>query len=474
MLSHWVDTAWTRQEDGALSGRPLAPLPDALLRLGQHPGDLPTGLSGRARAGRFIRLLAGAGYGRRQCLAADVAMLFDAEHTLFRIETEELRRLDRRWRDARFTFGDGLPPTRAGIGGTLEAYALSPALAARLRPADARLYVSTDQSLWSARPAGPARALPDALVFHDDTLPVPITLMVEATTACTYRCGFCYGRHLAQRMLGLPAFLAMLDDLPALAAVEFTGEGEPLLNKNLPAMIRACKARGAFVHLTTNGSRMTPERAALICDLGIDVVATSMESLDPASFARLRPGGELAEVKNAMALLAGERQARGRGPDLLLWVTLLRSSLHEIDAFLDYAAAAGFARVEFQVLNRLAAYRRFYTADLAAEMLEAADLEVHRNRPTTSARARLVIDELLAIHGGRRCDIFMGAATADSRGEVTPCRLLKAPQHPSVGNLAHQPLEEIWADPGFAHFRFTLQHGVVLNACDGCAYVAGA
>lgn len=474
MLSRWIDTAWTAAADGALTGHPLRPLPDALLRLDRRRGDAPGDLGPRAGHGRQIRLLAGAGYSGARRVAADVPLLFDPEKQVFRMDAAEAGRLEGRWRDARLVAAGRLPRP-AGIGGKLDAPALSPAIAARLTPSGAVLLVDDDRALWSGDDGvAMAAALPDAVLFHGDDLSAPITLLVEATTACNYRCGFCYGRHLAQGVMRLPAFLAMIEKLPALAAVEFTGEGEPLLNKALPAMIRACKARGAWVHLTTNGSLMTPERAALILDLGVDTVATSMESLDPARFARLRPGGDLAEVKRAIALLAAEGRARGGGPDLLLWVTLLRSTLGEIDAFLDYAEAAGFARVEFQLLNRLAAYRRFYDEALRAEMLDVTELLTFRARPSTSASARRVIDEILDIHAGRRCDIFMGALTVDWQGAVTPCRLLKTPQHPNAGHLRHTDLDRIWRDPGFVDFRFALQHGVVLNACDGCAYVAGA
>ncbi|PWR21981.1 radical SAM protein [Zavarzinia compransoris] len=475
MLSDWVETAWTRHADGSLLGRPLRPLPDVLQRLDGRRGTLPGDLSPRARQGRAIRLLAGAGYGAEGRLAGDVAMSFDPAGQRFTIAAAEARALEQRWRETPLAATPGPVPVPAGIGGKIDALPLSPALAARLRAAGQDLLAGSERRLWAG--GGGALvpgALPDAVVFHDDALPVPLTLMIETTTACNFRCGFCYGRHVAQGVMKPDAFLAVLEHLPALAAVEFTGEGEPLLNRHVPDMIRAVKARGAWVHLTTNGSRMTRERAGMIVDLGIDTVATSMESLDAARFARLRPGGDLAEVQRAMALLVEERRRRGRGPDLLLWVTLLRSTLGEIDAFLDYAGSAGFARVEFQVLNGLAAYRRFYDADLAAELLTGAELRQHRDRPTTSSRTRQVIDDLLAIQAGRRCDIFMGALTVDWRGQVMPCRLLKSPQHPSAGDLGRLSLDEIWHDPGFAEFRFALQHGVVLNACDGCAYVAGA
>lgn len=475
MLSHWVDTAWTRRADGALEGRPTAPLPAALMRLAERHDIGPLGLSSRALGTEGVRLRAGLGYGHARQLAGDVAMVFNPVDRRFQISEAEVKTVERRWAEAVFAVRSNLPVFPAGVGGTLPHTGISDDLARAMGLDGPGLRTSGDGALWArAGDAAHSEVSPDAIVFHSDELREPTTLTVEVTTACNFRCGFCYGRHITQGVMRLDAFLAILDALPYLTAVEFTGEGEPLMNKDLPEMIRACKSKGAWVHLTTNGSRMTRDRVETIFDLGVDAVATSMESLDPTTFAHLRPGGDLEEVKRAMASLGAEKRARGCGPDLLLWVTLLRSSLDQIDTFLDYAEEAGFARVEFQTLNRLAAYQRFYSPELKAELLSPQDLQAHRDRPSCSERARAVIDEILATNSGQRCDIFMGSTMVYWQGEVTPCRLLKVPQHPTCGNARHTPLAEIWRDTGFVDFRFALQHGIVLNACDGCAYVAGA
>lgn len=480
MLGQWIDTCWTNDGDGSMAARLHGPLPAALLDLAGSHDDGPLGLSPRARGGAGrgagLGIVAGLGYRRARRVAAEVSMRFDPATRMLRIAPAERARLDARWAAAALRPAEVLPPVGSGIGATLEHRQISPDLGTILSQPGGRLLATSDRSLWVGAPIDPdaAQDLPDAVLFHDDALPAAMTLTVEATTACNYRCGFCYGRHIAQGIMRLPEFLAVLERLPPLTAVEFTGEGEPLMNRDVPEMIRACKARGAWVHLTTNGSRMTRARAELIVDLGIDAVATSMETLDPARFARLRPGGDLAEVQGAIACLAATRAERGRGPELLLWVTLLKSSLGEIDAFLDYAEQAGFAKVEFQVLNRLAAYRRFYGPELESELLDPADLRAARDAPATSPRARRVLEEVLATQSGRRCDIFMGSTMVYWQGAVTPCRLLKVPQHPVCGDARTTPLEQIWQDPGFRNFRFALQHGVVLNACDGCAYVAAA
>ncbi len=476
VLAHWVKTKWSRDKNGAIIGKPIEPLPDTLLDLDKFRETDPFSLSDRTRCNNGIRLLAGLGDVRQGWLAADVAMLFDPETRSFKVSATDLADLEERWRVASFHPETAPSHYSAGIGGKLEFHPISRRVYHRVAKKGAELFANVERSLWTAikQELAISEYLPSALVFHCDILPKPITLTIEATTACNFRCSFCYGRHLKQGVMRLPDFLRVLKNLPPIAAAEFTGEGEPLLNKDVPDMIRACKARGAWVHLTTNGSKMTRKRAELIVDLDVDAVATSIETLDPRRFAELRPGGELADVKHAIELLTEVRAARGHGPELLLWVTLLQSSLGEIDSFLEYAKSAEISKVEFQVLNRLPSYQRFYTPELKAEMLSDSDLLEYRNRPSTSGQARRVIDELLAIHSGRTCEIFRGSTMVYWQGSVTPCRLLKVPHQPSFGDARETHLEQIWQVQDFRTFRFALQHGVVLKACDGCAYVAGA
>lgn len=476
MLSAWVDTKWQRQTDGTLLGQPQEPLPSALLALDKRRGNEPLDLSERARNGAEIKLLAGLGYSGTHGLAMDVQMFFNPQTHCFRILAAEAEVLSARWLRAVFTARSEMLTAKSGIGGKQKDQPISFSLARRIFPNTGGYLVSEDESLWCAPGLAEPNnfELPSAVIFHSVDLPKPTTLVIEPTTACNFRCSFCYGRHLKQGVMRLPAFLDLLENLPSITAVEFTGEGEPLLNKDVPDMIRAFKARGSWVHLTTNGSRMTPERAAMIHDLRVDSVSTSLESLDAERFSYLRPGGDLTELQQAVAMLVSERKARGYGPEILLWVTLLRSSIDEIDAFLDYAEQAGFARVEFQTLNQLAAYQRFYSDELKAEILSEADLVAHRAKPSTSPRSRQVISELLDIHSGRRCDIFMHSTMVYWQGDVTPCRLLKVPQHPNCGNARQTPLTQIWKGSSFAKFRFALQHGIILNACDGCSSVSHA
>ena len=108
--------------------------------------------------------------------------------------------------------------------------------------------------------------------------------------------------------------------LAPIRKVRLTG-GEPLVRVGLPALVR--KLRRLLPHaelaMTTNGTRL---RAAAVSlrDHGLDTVNISLDTADPAHFARLTGGGQLDRV------LAGVEAARRAGFDRLrLNAVLLRS-----------------------------------------------------------------------------------------------------------------------------------------------------
>jgi MoaA/NifB/PqqE/SkfB family radical SAM enzyme len=78
-----------------------------------------------------------------------------------------------------------------------------------------------------------------------------------------------------------------LDDLKKLGVkfVDFTG-GEPLLNKDLPEMLKYAKNKGFFVQLTNNGS-IYPKYAEEIKD-SVSQLSFSFDTLDPQKYKEIR------------------------------------------------------------------------------------------------------------------------------------------------------------------------------------------
>ena len=129
-------------------------------------------------------------------------------------------------------------------------------------------------------------------------LDTPLSMMVDPSNVCNFKCVFCpTGDHDAlarvQRPVGmmtLELFRKIVDDLAAfpqpLQVLHLYKDGEPLVNKQLEAMVACAKASGRVkrVELTTNGSLLTPQRAEGLIRAGLDGLRVSIYALDDAGY----------------------------------------------------------------------------------------------------------------------------------------------------------------------------------------------
>lgn len=164
-------------------------------------------------------------------------------------------------------------------------------------------------------------------------------LRISLTDRCNYRCIYC--RYGADANPGADALSwAELQELArtfvalGIRKVRLTG-GEPLLRAGVVDYVRFVASLGvADIALTTNGHLLAP-MASELRQAGLTRVTISLDSLDPAKFARItRVPGSLPRVLEAIAAA----QAAGLEP-VKINVVLLRG--HNDD---EVEALAGFAR----------------------------------------------------------------------------------------------------------------------------------
>ena len=130
-------------------------------------------------------------------------------------------------------------------------------------------------------------------------LETPFLLYVDPSSACNFRCQFCPTGHIdlikasgyKRRVLSLRLFEKLLKDLEAfqqpLKVMRMNKIGEPLLNKNLPTMIRMAKDSGRVgrVDFATNASLFSPDLLMRMVEAGLDRVNISLEGISKEQYA---------------------------------------------------------------------------------------------------------------------------------------------------------------------------------------------
>lgn len=113
-----------------------------------------------------------------------------------------------------------------------------------------------------------------------------------------------------QTFMSLDLFRRVLEQVKETAmTIQFYFQGEPLLNKDLPLMIREAHEAGLYTIVSTNAQALTEEMAQALVAAGLDRIIVSMDGLTEESYGAYRIGGSLEKTVNALRFL---REAKDR------------------------------------------------------------------------------------------------------------------------------------------------------------------
>ena len=125
-------------------------------------------------------------------------------------------------------------------------------------------------------------------------LNTPFTVILDSSEVCNFRCNYCFrsesnkdawGYAMANDIMDMEMFklaISQIQQFPeTVRQISLSHQGEPLVNKNLPSMIRYIKEQGikSRVSIHTNGSLLTRKYIKELAESGLDRVIISLQGL---------------------------------------------------------------------------------------------------------------------------------------------------------------------------------------------------
>lgn len=132
----------------------------------------------------------------------------------------------------------------------------------------------------------------------EEVLPLqtPYTLCVDPCNLCNFRCKFCAIQSseaeltFKKQLMTMELYKKVIDDIAVfpdrLKVLRLNGNGEPLLNPELPEMIRYAKEKGVadFIEILTNGSKLNPQLNERLIESGLDRIRISIEEISEEGY----------------------------------------------------------------------------------------------------------------------------------------------------------------------------------------------
>ncbi|MBI2294260.1 MAG: radical SAM protein, partial [Betaproteobacteria bacterium] len=305
----------------------------------------------------------------------------------------------------------------------------------------------------------------------------PMLVSWNLTRACNLACSHCYLDALqrggkSSGELGTAEVCEVIQQIADLApgAMLVLSGGEPLLRRDLDALVQHAATRGLAPVIGTNGTMVDELRAHRLKAAGAAGVGVSLDSAAPLFHDRLRgvPGAWEGARR-------GMQAAREAGLAILVQTTLFEENRHELAAIADIAESDGAMALNFFFL--VCVGRGVTQTDLTPAQYEetlARIVQLQRERPRLMIRARCApyLRRILGLRSGQSTERYAEWSSAclagrsylriTPQGLVTPC-----PYIPEVvGDVMVTPLREIWErHPLLVRLRTELPAGKC-GACD--------
>jgi MoaA/NifB/PqqE/SkfB family radical SAM enzyme len=353
----------------------------------------------------------------------------------------------------------------------------------------------------SGRPLPEQTFLPDSYRLPDGavkgaTSPInPQVIFIEVTNRCNLLCETCprtYFNREPLKTLTYAEFVQIAEQFPNMRRASLHGIGEPLLNKELPQIVKYLKGRDVEVIINSNGTLLNPNCQEALVESGLDEYRCSIDGAKPETYARIRGADLLHKLESGLEGLVKTRaRLQSQTPHISIWCVSTKENLAELPELVRLAARLGVSEVYVQRMTYFAQEpdhqygmaRQELTIygpdhDYQEEVIaECENLSAELGLDFRSAGAR---EPRHSLEAARSADFYpwqaclrpWTTAYVTANGNCLPCCISPFATHDYnsliLGNLFERPFAELWNNYLYQNFRKDLMSPQPHQACSSC------
>jgi MoaA/NifB/PqqE/SkfB family radical SAM enzyme len=348
----------------------------------------------------------------------------------------------------------------------------------------------------TSRPSPTGASSREELVRLADShvpLPSPVEAYFEVANRCNSKCATCpltFSPQESARQLSLDEFKALVAQLPDLRRAVLQGIGEPLLNRDLAAMITHLHEHGVYTVFNTNAALLTRRRQIELIEAGLDELRVSLDSSTPETYLKVRGIPAFDRVVTNLAEMVRTRLSLASpAPRISIWMTALRENLRELPDIVELAARLGVDEVYVQRLvfwgeGLATSDQSVYASvdhqhrhlDADAILAEAERRAARHGLAFRGADARppraALLEHAPQQEPWRACSRPLRLAYITAQGTALPCCIAPFTDAPfesiRLGNYLGDGVQSVWQGPAYQRFREQLYSSSPPAACRNC------
>ena len=272
---------------------------------------------------------------------------------------------------------------------------------------------------------------------------MPISFSIEPTNHCNLQCPECpSGLGSLTRPLGLlkqSEFKKLIDQITDTSFyVQLFFQGEPYINKELPAMISYSQSKNIYISISTNGHYVNEKNVDYVLDNAPDKLIFSVDGLDEESYQKYRVGGTFKQADSGLRELIKRKNERGlKKPFVEFQFIVMKQNEHQMEDVRKYCKEVDVDKLVFKTMQ-ISSY------ESAVKFLPSNKKFRRYSLENNSFRIKNKIKN--------HCFALWRTSVITWDGRVVPCCFDKDAQN-EIGRVNGKAFNEIWNSDQYYEFR---------------------
>ncbi len=298
------------------------------------------------------------------------------------------------------------------------------------------------------------------LIFHpsrvsqwlDGKIIYPVYMEISPSGTCNHRCTFCAKDYMGYqfRFLNTNILLKRLTEFGSfgVGSIMYSGEGEPLLHRDIAQIVQHTKSAGIDVAMSTNGVYLVQALAEQILPfmswIKVSINAGSASRYSVIHGTKSSDFDQVLENISSAALLIKDR---GLKCTLGTQALLLPENAHEMELLASRVKDAG---ARYLVVKPYSQHHKSHTQKYAnmdyTPYLELSERLEHFNDSNFSVvfRMKTILKAKRAERGYMRCLALPFWSYIDSEGNVWGCNSHLGDERFLYGNILEESFHDLW------------------------------
>ena len=272
---------------------------------------------------------------------------------------------------------------------------------------------------------------------------MPISFSIEPTNHCNLQCPECpSGLGSLTRPLGLlkqSEFKKLVDQITDTSFyVQLFFQGEPYINKELPAMISYAQSKNIYISISTNGHFVNEKNVDSVLDNAPDKLIFSVDGLDEESYQKYRVGGTFKQADSGLRALIRRKNERGlKKPFVEFQFIVMKQNEHQMENVRKYCNEVGVDKLVFKTMQ-ISSYENAVNFLPSNKKFRRYSLENNSFRIKNKIK--------------NHCFALWRTSVITWDGRVVPCCFDKDAQN-EIGRVNGKAFSEIWNSTQYSEFR---------------------